>query len=79
LADPAYAGKIESVIEDAAKNGVELLLSNSMDYDTSVQTISLAKQYETTDLAAIGLHPWTIVGKSTYDLANSHKEAFKLV
>jgi Tat protein secretion system quality control protein TatD with DNase activity len=55
LADPTYADRIESVIEDAARNKVTRLLANAVDYETSVQTISLAKQYETTVLAAVGL------------------------
>jgi len=69
LTDPAYAERIESVIEDAARNKVTRLLANAVDYETSVQTISLAKQYETTVLAAIGLHPWTVVSQSAFDLA----------
>jgi len=69
LADPAYADRIESVIEDAARNKVTRLLANAVDYETSIQTISLAKQYETTVLAAVGIHSWTVVSQSPFDLA----------
>jgi TatD DNase family protein len=69
LADPAYADTIESAIEDAARNNVTRLLSNAVDYETSVKTMSLAKRHEATVLAAVGLRPWTVVNRSTFELA----------
>lgn len=69
LADPAYADKIVSILQDATQHEVTRLLSNAVDYETSVRTISLAKQYEKTIVAAIGLHPWTVVSNSTLDVA----------
>jgi TatD DNase family protein len=68
LADPAYANKIESILQDATQHEVTRLLSNAVDYETSVRTISLAEQHEKTILAAIGLHPWTVVSNPTSDL-----------
>jgi TatD DNase family protein len=68
LADPGYAGKIEAIIEDAARSSVTRLLSNGVDYDSSVQTISVAKQHEGTVFAAVGVHPWTVVNKPELDL-----------
>jgi TatD DNase family protein len=68
LADPAYADKIESILEDAAQHGVGRLFSSAVDYETSVRTVSLAKQHEKTILPAIGLHPWTVVSNPTFDL-----------
>ena len=44
-------------------NGVTRLLSGAMDYDTFVQTILLARQYETTILAAM-----SVVSNPTLDL-----------
>jgi len=69
LADPTYADRIESIIEDATKNKVTRLLSNAMDYDTSIRTIALAKRYRGSVLAAVGLHPWTVVNGPNFDLA----------
>lgn len=69
LADPGYAGKIEAIIEDAARSKVTGLLSNGVDYDSSVQTISVAKQHGGTVFAAVGVHPWTVVNKPTLDLS----------
>jgi TatD DNase family protein len=69
LADPAYTSKTKSIVEDATRNNVYCLLSNAVDYKTSVQTISLAKQHEGTVLAAVGIHPSTVVGEAGYELA----------
>jgi TatD DNase family protein len=70
LADPGYAGRIEQAIDDANKNNVAYLLSNAMDYETSTQTIALAKRYPTRVLAAIGVHPLTATRTSDYRLDN---------
>ena len=67
LADPAYKGRVESVLDDARQNGITQLLSNAVDYDTSLETISLAKQYGHSVLAAVGLHPSTVVNKGNSD------------
>lgn len=69
LADPTYTSSTESIIEEATRNNVTRLLSNAVDYSTSVQTILLAKQYEGMVLAAVGIHPSTVVGGAGYELA----------
>jgi TatD DNase family protein len=58
LADPAYA-QVESVLDDAVSNGVAYLLSNGMDYESSLRTVSLSKRYDKV-IAAVGIHPWTV-------------------
>ncbi len=68
LADSAYVGRIEQAIADAGQNNVAYLLSNAMDYDTSTQTIALAKLYPAKVLAAIGVHPWTATSSTDYHL-----------
>lgn len=57
LADPAY-GQVEPVLDDAAANCVDYLLSNGMDYGSSLRTVDLAKRYDKV-IAAVGAHPWT--------------------
>jgi TatD DNase family protein len=69
LADPVYAGSAMSVIDDAIRANVTRLLSSAVDYNTSVQTISLAKQYDGRVLAAVGIHPSTVVYETDYALA----------
>ena len=73
LADPGYAGRVEQVIEDAAQHNVSHILSNAVDYETSLQTITLAKQYPGRVLAAIGVHPSTVTFRPTDNL---HLEKF---
>jgi TatD DNase family protein len=74
LADVGYTGKVEQVIEDAAQHNVSNLLSNAVDYETSLQTISLAKRNPGRVLAAIGVHPSTITFRPT---DNPHLEKFE--
>jgi TatD DNase family protein len=59
LADAKYSGRIQEIIKDANENNVTRLLSNATDYQTSLQTLELARKYHPTILAAIGVHPWT--------------------
>lgn len=60
LADPGFVGRTDQVIDDATKSMVMRLLSNSVDYETSIQTIALAKRYSPRVFAAIGVHPSTV-------------------
>ena len=59
LADSGYAGKVEEIVEDAKQHAVAHLLSNPIDYESSIATIKLAKQYPDRVLAAVGVHPST--------------------
>ena len=59
LADPGYTGRVEEVVENAKRHNVSCMLSNATDYETSIATISLAKQYPSKVLAAVGVHPFT--------------------
>ena len=74
LADAGYVGKVEQVITDASRHNVSHILSNAVDYETSLQTITLAKQHPGKVLAAIGVHPSTIVFRPTENL---HLEKFE--
>ena len=62
LADPAY-DQVEPVLHDAANSGVAYLLSNSMDYESSVRTIELSRQFDGI-IAAVGVHPWTVTNEN---------------
>jgi TatD DNase family protein len=75
LADAEYAGKVERVIEDASQHNIVNMLSNAVDYETSLQTISLAKQYPSKVLAAIGVHPSTVTFRPTDNLQLEKFEA----
>jgi TatD DNase family protein len=60
LADAGYAAQIENIVQNAVENGVAKLLSNGMDYESSIRTVNLAKQYEGLVVAAVGVHPWIL-------------------
>ena len=61
LADPGYAGKIEQIIDDSTQHNVNHLLSNATDYQTSLDTVKLAKRFPNRVLAAVGVHPSTVL------------------
>jgi len=68
LADPGYSGKVDSVIEDAEKHEISCLLSNAVDYSSSLETVTLAKHHEGRVFAAVGVHPWTVTHAKDYEL-----------
>jgi len=60
LSDEEYADKIEILIKEAKKSNVIALVSNSMDLQTSIDSLKLSERYPKLVYAAIGIHPWTI-------------------
>lgn len=60
LSDPEYEAHIDKIIEDARKSNVVALVSNSMNLQTSLQSIKLAEKYPALVYAALGIHPWDI-------------------
>lgn len=58
LSDPEYKAHIDKIIEDAKSSNVVALVSNSMDLQTSLQSIKLAEKYPELVYAALGIHPW---------------------
>jgi len=58
LADPAYAGKVNSLLETARKENVVALVSNSMDLETAKVSAKLAACTPELVYAAVGFHPW---------------------
>jgi TatD DNase family protein len=73
VADPGYAGQVDLIIQDSSKNNVSHLLSNAVDHETSLETISLAKRHESLILAAIGVHPSIATKISDCKLDNFEK------
>lgn len=58
LIDPEYKGMTAKLIEDAKHANVVALVSNSMNLETSLQTLQLAKKHKGLVYAALGIHPW---------------------
>jgi TatD DNase family protein len=71
LADPGYAGKVEEIVQDAVQHNVSQMLSNATDYESSLETIRLARQFPHRILAAVGIHPLTVLQSE-----NLHLEGF---
>ncbi len=59
LADPAYANKVESLLDIARRENVAALVGNSMDLDTSKASVDLSLRNLPLVYAAVGLHPWS--------------------
>jgi TatD DNase family protein len=58
LADSKYAQNIRGIVEDAKRLNVFALVANSMDLESSHQSLYLAEKYPDHVYAALGIHPW---------------------
>lgn len=85
LSDPEYKNHVDKIIEDAEKSNVVGIVSNSVDLQTSFQSIKLAEKYPKLVYTAVGIHPWNVKELSpneldnTISLALSHKQHGGLV
>lgn len=60
LSDEEYAGKVDEIVLDAKSSNVAALVSNSMNFETSVKSLELAERYNGMVYAALGIHPWNV-------------------
>jgi TatD DNase family protein len=60
LSDPEYAGHIEELVVDARNADVVALVSNAMDYATSVEALKIAELHPDLVHVALGIHPWNV-------------------
>ena len=60
LSDKEYSGKTEELIADAQSANVAALVSNSVDLETSIDTLRLAEKYPRLVYPALGIHPWNV-------------------
>lgn len=60
LSDEEYAKCVDEIISEAKNANVVALVSNSMDFETSVQSLRLTEKYEGMVYAALGVHPWNV-------------------
>jgi TatD DNase family protein len=68
LSDTEYNSKVEALIEDAQRSNVIALVSNSMNYESSLLSLQLAEQNPGLVYAALGIHPWNIQFLSSNEL-----------
>jgi len=60
LSDQEYAKNMDEIVEEAKNSNVVAMVSNSMDYETSVRSLKLAERYPEMVYAALGIHPWNV-------------------
>ncbi|MDH5460303.1 MAG: TatD family hydrolase, partial [Candidatus Bathyarchaeota archaeon] len=60
LSDEEYADDMDEIVVEAKNSNVVALVSNSMDYETSIGSLKLAEQYPGMVYAALGIHPWNV-------------------
>jgi TatD DNase family protein len=58
LADSRYAQNVGEIVADAKRLNVFALVANSMDLESSRQSLRLAEDYPYHVYAALGIHPW---------------------
>ena len=58
LADDKYAQKVGEIVKEATRLSVFALVANSMDLESSRQSLRLAEEYPDQVYAALGIHPW---------------------
>jgi TatD DNase family protein len=60
LSDKEYARHVEELVTEAKDTGVVALVSNSMDFETSIGNLKLAEKYPSLVYPALGIHPWNV-------------------
>jgi TatD DNase family protein len=60
LSDAEYAKYTDELVADAKRSNVVALVSNSMDFETSIGSLKLAEKYPGIVYPALGIHPWNV-------------------
>jgi len=60
LSDPEYSQKVDELVKDAKLSNVVALVSNSMDLQTSLESLRLVEEHPRLVHAALGIHPWAV-------------------
>lgn len=73
LSDEEYSECIDEIITEAKRANIVALVSNSMNLETSVRTLKLARQYHGMVFAALGIHPWNVNSLTEEELQQTAK------
>jgi TatD DNase family protein len=68
LSDQEYSGITDEIVAEAQSSNVVALVSNSMNLETSVNSLKLADKHPRIVYAALGIHPWNITALSEDEL-----------
>jgi TatD DNase family protein len=71
LSDEEYAECVDEIVSEAKNANVIALVSNSMDFKTSVESLRLAEKYKGMVYAALGVHPWNVQALTEEELQST--------
>ena len=60
LSDKEYNGRTDMLVADAKAANVAALVSNAMDYESSVEALKLRQKNPELIHVALGIHPWNV-------------------
>ncbi|HTY75021.1 MAG TPA: TatD family hydrolase [Candidatus Nanoarchaeia archaeon] len=60
LSDKEYEGKADVLVEDAKNADVVALVTNAMDFESSIGALKLKEIYPNLIHVALGIHPWNV-------------------
>ncbi len=60
LSDRGYSGHTDELVEDAKNANVVALVSNAMDFETSIEALRLSEKHLDLVYVALGVHPWNV-------------------
>jgi TatD DNase family protein len=60
LSDKEYRGHIDELVNNAKSANVVALVSNAMDFESSVEALDLAEKHPELIYVALGIHPWNV-------------------
>lgn len=60
LSDVEYKGYTDVLVEDAKSSDVIALVSNAMDYTSSIEALNLRQKSPELIHVALGIHPWNV-------------------
>ena len=73
LSDTEYNNHTEELVADAKTSNVTALVSNSMDLQTSQESLKLAEKHPGLVYPALGIHPWNVNVLKENELENTLK------
>ena len=75
LSDAEYAKCTDELVAEAKSSNVVAIVSNSIDFETSIGSLKLAEKYPDTVYPALGIHPCNV----TILKENELEETLKLI
>jgi len=68
LSDEEYSDSVGELMVEAKNFNVVALVSNSMDLETSINSLKVAEKYSGRVYVALGIHPWNVNALTEHEL-----------